>query len=442
MKIYGDHLNRIQTVEDIIQIIKECTAKENPTTFSVEGEWGRGKTWLIDKVESALRGIDISSADGVMMSKHSDKEYLVFKYNAWEKDYYNEPLLAILITLVNQLNKELFWDNLLKSELKVLYDETKETLEEALRSISKRVIGVDVVNIGKQSIQIFKKVKEKAKIELDASYSENIEKDIKTVVMALNRLSKQVSIVFVVDALDRCIPSHSIKTLERLHHIFGKVQSTVTVISVNEKQLKNTVELMFGKNISFETYMRKFLDFRINLNAGYADVDELHVKLEKYFSLFMIEGDKSLQDEIISNVCGFMTAREFETVYKNAMTCHNLVGKSSCSFSRDCALAEILLFACKIAIEKENSRASIMPMYGNTPQTNLGLYIKGFLRNMIRNMYLDLAKPIDLILYICANGLEIINEMQITYGMEDTDLLQEIECFYKEYTKFYKLIKI
>lgn len=440
MKIYGDHLTRVQTVTDITEIVKSCVEMKQPVAFSIEGEWGKGKTWIVDRVAESLQGIDISRANEKKEKSKNTGEYLVFKYNAWEKDYYEEPLLAILITLVNQLNDELFWANLLQSELKVLFEETKDLLEDALRFISKRILGVDVVDVGKKSFQLFKKVKSNAKIDVNATYSENIEKDIKKVVDAMNKLSKVVPIIFIVDELDRCIPLHAIRTLERLHHIFSKVQSSVTIISINEKQLKNTVIQMFGTNISFESYLRKFIDFRINLNAGYADSDELQVKLNDYFNLFGEKGDSELQNEIVTNVCGYMTAREFEKVCKNAMLCHRLVKIDCQKFSKDCAAAEILLFACKVAVEKEDNRANILPIYGNTPKTNLGKYIKDFLKRMSRNACLDLSKSLDVILFICAEGLILTGEMKLTYQITE-DVPEKIVEYYRDYSRYYKMIK-
>ena len=440
MKIYGDHLTRMQTVTDITEIVKSCVEMEQPIAFSIEGEWGRGKTWIVDRVAYSLQGVDLSQELDKKSSRKNNGEYLVFKYNAWEKDYYEEPLLAILITLVNQLNEELFLENLLSSEVKFLYEQTSEMLECALRAISKRVIGIDVVDIGKEGVRIYKELKDNAKVELKAEYSENIEKDIKTVVKALNKLSKTVPIVFIVDELDRCIPSHAIKTLERLHHIFGKVKSSVTIISINEKQLRNTVDQMFGKGISFESYLRKFIDFRVSLNSGCADNEELRVELNAFLELFEKDGDRELQDEILTNICAHMTAREYEKVCKNAMLCHSLVKKESVQLSKDCAIAEILLFACKVAIEKEGFRANVLPVYGNQPKTKLGEYIKNFLKQMGRNANLNMSKSLDTILYICAEGLEISKEMNIGYNCMGEASIEMTE-FYKEYVRYYKLIK-
>lgn len=441
VKIYSDYLTRTRIVSDIVTIVKSCVNMENPITFSIEGKWGRGKTWIVDKIADSLKGIDLSQADKKEANKKKSNDFLVFKYNAWEKDYYDEPLLGILITIVNQLNKELLCENLVKSELIVLYDETKEVLEVALSSISKRIIGIDVVDISKQGIELFKKVKSKAKVDLKAEYSKNIEDDIKIVVNSLNRLSKYTPIIFVVDELDRCLPQYAIKTLERLHHVFNKTNSSVTIIALNEDQLKNTVEQMFGKNISFESYLRKFVNFRLTLDAGRADSEELHKKLKPYFDLYENNGDKELQDEVLSNLCHYMTAREFERVCDNALLCHKLVGMDTMKFSKDFAVAEILLFACKIAGEKESSIIDIYPTNGNAVRTNLGKYIKDLLRKSKRNTCVNLDKSLNRIIYVCAKGLLFENSFGLTYDMEDKGLMGTIEKYYEKYAAYFTLIK-
>ena len=135
MKIYGDLLTRNDTVEDIISIVKSSMTMKRPVAFSLEGEWGRGKTWIVDRVAEALMGNDLSQENKPKTKAIDSGDYLVFKYNAWEKDYYAEPLLAILITIINQLNKELLLENIVKAEISVLFEETKDILEEALTTI-------------------------------------------------------------------------------------------------------------------------------------------------------------------------------------------------------------------------------------------------------------------------------------------------------------------
>ena len=442
VKIFGDYLSRTQAITDIVSIVKSCVETQKPTTFSIEGEWGKGKTWTVEQIADLLEGRDLTVAKNDSKNKKCNEEFLVFRYNAWEKDYYDEPLLAILITLINQLNKQLVLDNIIKGELTALYEITKEILEKSLKTISKRVIGIDVVDLGKRGFQIFKKAKKAAKINMEADCSENnIEKDINTVVKALNMLSEKIPIVFIVDELDRCLPEHTVKTLERLHHVFGKVASSVTIISVNEAQLKTTVQKMFGNDIPFESYLRKFVDFRITLDAGRADTDELQNKLASFLSLFSEEGDSTACREIITNLCEKMTPRDFEKVCSNAMLCHSLTGKETAKFPKDYAVAELILFACKIAIEKENSRAAVVPVYGNTAKSKLGKYLNDFFNQMPRRTPVSLSNPIARIRYICMKGLLTPDEMEREYRLYVTMNMADIEDFYNEYIRYYKLIK-
>ena len=105
-KIYGDRLHREEYVEKIIELIKLRSETGESTTFSIEAPWGQGKTWLIDKIEASLKSIDITKEyKSEELNKGSDEFFLVH-YNAWERDYYDEPLLAILLTIINALNEQ------------------------------------------------------------------------------------------------------------------------------------------------------------------------------------------------------------------------------------------------------------------------------------------------------------------------------------------------
>lgn len=441
MKIYGDHLNRNQVVEDISNIVKSCVEMNKPIAFSVEGEWGKGKTWIIDKVANSLIGFKLDE-DISDIKCRNNCDYLVIKYNAWEKDYYEEPLIAILITLINQLNKELVLDNIIKGELVALFEMSKEILEKSLRSISKRLIGIDVVDVGKKGFEIFKKAKKAAHIETKADYTdENIEKDIKTVVKTLNVLSKDIPIVFIVDELDRCLPEHAIKTLERLHHIFGKVNSSVTIISMNESQLRTTVEKMFGKNIPFESYLRKFIDFRFSIDEGSADIERLQNKLENFFNLFGSDGDKKLQDDIVTGLCNNMTAREFERICNNADLIHKWVGKDTSSFCCECAVAELLLFAYKLALEKEENRGNVLPIYGNDAKSKLGKYLKDIFKDVPRRTRAKIRGSKELIYYICMKGVLGSTEFENEVFGELSMSVMNIDDYYTEYIRYYKMIK-
>lgn len=55
-------------------------------SFAIDGDWGSGKTWILKELETQL-----------------DNSYLIFHYNAWVNDFYEEPLVAILSVMIENL---------------------------------------------------------------------------------------------------------------------------------------------------------------------------------------------------------------------------------------------------------------------------------------------------------------------------------------------------
>lgn len=69
--------------------------KDNPTgySFAIDGEWSAGKTWILQELEKQLL-------------EEKDNKYLIFHYNAWENDFYGEPIVAILSVMIECLKKQ------------------------------------------------------------------------------------------------------------------------------------------------------------------------------------------------------------------------------------------------------------------------------------------------------------------------------------------------
>ena len=79
--------------------------KKEPICFAIDGTWGQGKSWLVEKIEAKLKGINIENQYSKNdLVKYIPKDFFVFKYNAWEMDYYDDPLIGIILTLCEQLN--------------------------------------------------------------------------------------------------------------------------------------------------------------------------------------------------------------------------------------------------------------------------------------------------------------------------------------------------
>ena len=72
-----DVLDRNQLAERLTNLIQNQSA---PFTFSIHGNWGTGKTFLLRRWQKELE----------------NEGFKAVYFNAWEDDFCDDPLLAIL----------------------------------------------------------------------------------------------------------------------------------------------------------------------------------------------------------------------------------------------------------------------------------------------------------------------------------------------------------
>lgn len=434
-KIYGDRLSREEYVDECLNLIGVCLANNTSTAFSIEGAWGQGKTWLIKKIEASLKNIDLTKSYCAEEFDRANGEYFVVHYNAWEKDYYDEPLLAILLTIVNELNKQFV-------EYHTLIKLTKDLLghlEDLVGAISQRLLHINIVKFGKDSIKAIKKFRDDSKINLGTNNKfESIENDIKKIVVILNEIASKYPIIFVVDELDRCVPNFAIKTLERLHHIFEKVKSSVTILAFNREQLHRSINHAYGDG-SAERYLKKFIDFRVILNSGNANEAQINAFLRRFSKLFQ-NTTKINPDclNVIYDYCENFTPREFENIISRAILCHKLIGEDTTSYPIECMIAEIILQANLNINEFEGHHNNVSPEYGNRAETTFGKLQKEYFIELKKTYGAQLVGN-GIIAYI----LNIVLGYNYTFSDAklNTDLGRKIKKYYSKYRTYYFMIQ-
>jgi len=221
---------------------------EGSLVVALTSKYGSGKTTFLEMWKSSL--------------ENKDKP-LVISLNAWESDYYGDPLFAIISALVECLETEGKSANTLVNAAKDFGWFTTAITGQVV----KKVTGIDAVEAG----ELAEKKKEKREETIhNISDTFSIYQGRKAAMDSLKTVisdfvsASEPKVLFLVDELDRCRPDYAITYLETIKHIFD-IKGAVFLLAADRQQLENSAKAAFGENLDFEEYYRKFIHREITL---------------------------------------------------------------------------------------------------------------------------------------------------------------------------------
>ena len=248
-----DILNREEFIDQLVNVTEHISANRGNVSFAINGVWGCGKSFVLDMYEEKLSQIQSEET--------ASEKYFIIRYNCWKYDYYEEPLIAIVSTLISAIEEKTKF--------------FKDSEEKAKFLGTLKAVGISFLSLANSTI------KEKIGLDLETAYDIvqngiaegqaafnreqaynvyfNLNKAIETLQKLLNGLSGEYTIVLLVDELDRCLPEYAIKVLERLHHITENVENIITVISIDKEQLARNIQSIFGEENNTDRYLKKFI---------------------------------------------------------------------------------------------------------------------------------------------------------------------------------------
>lgn len=237
--------------------------QELPLTICLNGAWGSGKTFFLTRfVEN--------------YNKRKPEGRAVY-FNAWQDDFLDDPLLAI----IGQLKKVIEVD----SKASNIYQKIKSVVLPSLLkggiSIAKQIIASKTnISIDKIKDDIGSPIE---KDLFDQYYEMNASRDILRMSIAefareTFELTKK-PLLFVVDELDRCRPTFAIEVLERIKHLFN-VPHLVFLIGTDLGQLGKSIKAVYG-DIDSADYLHRFLDIEVKLPVA-DKLQYVHALWEQY----------------------------------------------------------------------------------------------------------------------------------------------------------------
>lgn len=272
----NDKLGRSTCAEFLTNYLTKLYSNGDVRHFvlAIDAEWGEGKTFLLENWKEDL----------------IDQGYPAVYFNAWENDFSDDPLVAIITDLNDQL--ESYYEKLpeakkaarslmriapgiIKSGFKLVgvaaakkifgmgLEELNELWEhENDKSSShenKAHVKVDLKSIEQTADKLSELVfKEHTAKKLSIKdFRENLTTLVET--LSSEQLNFKLPLFVFIDELDRCRPNYAIELLESIKHLFG-VPGIYFVVATNMKQLSYSIGVLYGSNFESERYLKRFFD--------------------------------------------------------------------------------------------------------------------------------------------------------------------------------------
>lgn len=215
--------------------------------LAINNEWGTGKTTFIKMWEQQLK----------------NKGFKTLYFNAWENDFENDILVALISELVALKNEktEMTFDGVLKKATPLIKSMSMGIIKTQLEKFTGEDFVEQIFNINESAlsknladqIQLFKN--RKACI---TEFKSNLEKFV-------SQSMGNKPIVFIIDELDRCRPNYAVEFLEQIKQLFS-VKGIVFILSIDKVQLCHAIRGVYGNlNINAEEYIKRFIDIEYSI---------------------------------------------------------------------------------------------------------------------------------------------------------------------------------
>lgn len=215
--------------------------------LAINNKWGTGKTTFVKMWEQDLK----------------NKDFQTVYFNAWENDFENNPLTALmgeLKTLTTKSTEPEF-----KSTLKKAATLTKHIAPIVAKAIADKYI--DTTNIKDAIVGITKGLTDVFENDVNeySKKKKSISEFRKSLSEFIANTNKGKPLVFIIDELDRCRPDYAVSILEQVKHFFS-VPNIIFILSIDKIQLGNAVRGVYGSDkIDADEYLRRFIDLEYSI---------------------------------------------------------------------------------------------------------------------------------------------------------------------------------
>jgi len=276
----GEDALKISAYKDaLVDFIKRT---DTPMTIGVQGEWGSGKTSLLNQIWSQL--------DDFNKNDSSIPDFRQIWINSWEHSLLCTPEESLL-KIINEIILNLLEADTDKSRAEKISSGVTNIMKGALRvggSVAFGVAGADAVDdmFSGESNSI-----KELRIQLAALVEE-----MKT--LETNSFGK---VVIYVDDLDRIEPRDAVKILELLKNIFS-IKDCVFVLAIDYQVIVKGLKDKFGEQTpenewEFRAFFDKIIQLPFTMPMGNYDIG--HYVIDLLHKIEFYSGNEELDEDLI-----------------------------------------------------------------------------------------------------------------------------------------------
>lgn len=244
---------------------------EEPIVLALDGRWGDGKSFFL------------KCWTGSHEHENSGRALLVY-FDAFEKDYLGDPLVALTEALSLRFNvtegKNGSLEKLKKAVEKIWRPVARIGLAAATSGASEVAGAVGdavLAKAGSEGEELVNNLWKRS-----ASRREAFEAFRSSLYELTQQKGDSRKIVFIIDELDRCRPDYAIDLLEIMKHFFS-VPNVHFVLGANLSELENSVRMRYGFSTDAQRYLQKHISIIMKL-PEVVGMGGDQMAFEKYFS--------------------------------------------------------------------------------------------------------------------------------------------------------------
>jgi predicted KAP-like P-loop ATPase len=310
-----DFLNFSGVAETVAEIIVQANGR--PTSIGISGAWGVGKSSMIRLTRDAM---------AARTPKEGERDFVFVDFNAWLYQGYDDARAALMDVIATKLAEEAKERKKATAKVKELLGRVNWYRVAKLTATSAAAVAFGVPPIGLAG-ELFALGRRALTKGVDGDVLKGAEEGAEKVAAASDGLWKPkpdstppkeiqelrdtfeetlkelgVTLVVLIDDLDRCLPETTISTLEAIR-LFLFLKNTAFVIAADDAMVKHAVKRHF-QDLDDDTLVTNYFDKLIQVPIRVPPLGTQEVRA--YMMLLFIENsdlDAEAKEKIRSAVC-------------------------------------------------------------------------------------------------------------------------------------------